>query len=298
MVHKKSLCSLQEDVELTNENQPPLSMRFPSHAKVDDMAAEFPVLDWKRSDFDIGCPLGNGRFGSVYLARERRTNFLVALKAVYKSQLIKSGIWLKFHREIEIQAHLRHPNILRLYGWFEEGERIFLVLEYCVEGELYNFLNKQKRFSEGRTAFYIEQLMCSLEYCHSKNVMHRDLKPENILIGENHRLKLADFGWSVHSTDRRQTLCGTMDYLAPEVVKKDAHGVYVDLWACGIMCYELLCGAPPFEEKTPKLTYTRIQKADFKFPQHVSADAKDFITSFVAQISPFLQHPTIYLLPT
>eukprot|EP00916_Digyalum_oweni_P002586 GHVL01004711.1.p1 GENE.GHVL01004711.1~~GHVL01004711.1.p1 ORF type:complete len:606 (+),score=72.05 GHVL01004711.1:2918-4735(+) len=265
-----------------------------------DFAFDLPVTEWTRDDFDIGIPLGNGRFGTVYLARERRTGFYAALKTIYKKQLVQNGVWLKFHREIEIQIHLRHPNILRLYGWFEDKKRIYLVLEYCPDGELYHFLNKQKCLSEGRTAFYLEQLMCALEYCHSKNVMHRDLKPENLLIGENHRIKLADFGWSVHSRERRMTLCGTMDYLAPEVIKKDAHSEYVDLWACGIMCYELLCGAPPFEERSPQNTYARIQKVDFKFPKHVSDAAMDFITRMCnpvaskrMSLSDALDHPFI-----
>jgi len=140
------------------------------------------VRKWSLSDFDIGKPLGSGKFGKVYLAREKKSHFIVALKVLYKSQLSKAGVEHQLRREIEIQAHLRHPNILRLYGYFYDQTRIYLILEFAAKGELYKELQKSQRFDEKRAAKYIKSLAHALNYCHIKHVIHRDIKPENLLL--------------------------------------------------------------------------------------------------------------------
>lgn len=175
--------------------------------------------EWQLSDFDIGRPLGRGKFGNVYLARERKAKFVVALKVMFKKQIQANKVEHQVRREIEIQSHLRHPNILRLYGYFHDAIRIYLILEYAPKGALYKELQSQpnKRFDEKRTAGYIMSLADALSYLHERSVIHRDIKPENLLLGHNGELKIADFGWSVHEPNSaRTTLCGTVDYLPPE----------------------------------------------------------------------------------
>jgi len=121
--------------------------------------------------------------------------------------------------------------------------RVYLILEYASKGELYKELQKSKRFSERRSATYIASLARALMYCHQKHVIHRDIKPENLLIGIKGELKIADFGWSVHAPNsRRQTLCGTLDYLPPEMVEGRDHDAAVDVWSLGVLAYEFLCG--------------------------------------------------------
>lgn len=174
---------------------------------------------WHLSNFDIGRPLGRGKFGNVYLAREKNTKFVVALKVMFKKQIHMNNVEHQVRREIEIQSHLRHPNILRLYGFFHDAARIYLILEYAPKGALYKELQSQpnKRFDEKRTAGYILSLADALNYLHERNVIHRDIKPENLLLGHKGELKIADFGWSVHEPNStRTTLCGTVDYLPPE----------------------------------------------------------------------------------
>ncbi|KAJ1525141.1 hypothetical protein ONE63_009977 [Megalurothrips usitatus] len=255
------------------------------------------------SDFDIGRALGKGKFGNVYLAREKSSKFIIALKVLFKSQLQKANVEHQLRREIEIQAHLRHPNILRLYGYFHDDQRVYLILEYAPNGELFRALQAQplKRFDELRTAAYIQQLADALHYCHLKKVIHRDIKPENLLLGAKGELKIADFGWSVHApSSRRDTLCGTLDYLPPEMVQGRPHDHKVDLWSLGVLCYEFLVGKPPFEAETYEETYARISRAQYSFPDHVSQDAKDLISSLL-QINPnnrlslegVLSHPWI-----
>jgi aurora kinase len=121
----------------------------------------------------------------------------------------------------------------------------------------------------------------ALHYLHRKHVIHRDIKPENLLLGMHGELKIADFGWSVHAPNqRRTTLCGTLDYLPPEMIEGKDHSAHVDLWSLGVLCYEFLVGVPPFEDTSSyRATYKRIANVDLKVPDFVSAEAKDLITS-------------------
>jgi serine/threonine protein kinase len=233
---------------------------------------------WTLNDFEIGRPLGKGKFGNVYLARLKQNNYIVALKVLFKSQLVKNGVQHQLRREIEIQSHLQHPNILRLFGYFHDERRVFLILEYAPQGELYHKLRKAGFFDNEVAAQYILQVIDALVVCHSKQVIHRDIKPENILVGYFGELKIADFGWSVHAPSlRRQTMCGTLDYLPPEMVLHEKYDDKVDLWCLGVLTYEFLVGRPPFENDNANETYRRITNVDFSFPSHVNELAADFV---------------------
>lgn len=257
---------------------------------------------WTLNDFDVGKPLGKGKFGSVYLAREKKSMFVVAMKVLFKSQLQSSNVEHQLRREVEIQSHLRHPNILRLYGYFYDKSRVYLILEYAAKGELYRELRRFKCFSEKRSATYIASLARALIYLHGKHVLHRDIKPENLLIGIKGELKIADFGWAVHTLEKRRTMCGTLDYLPPEMVENKEHDAGVDIWSLGVLLYEFLYGAPPFEAKEHSDTYRRIMKVDLIFPSKpgVSDAAKDLICKLLVKdssqrlsLTALLQHPWI-----
>ncbi|KFY37349.1 hypothetical protein V494_04785 [Pseudogymnoascus sp. VKM F-4513 (FW-928)] len=231
--------------------------------------------------FEIGRPLGKGKFGRVYLAWERSSGFICALKVMHKDEIKSNGVEKQFQREVEIQCNLRHPNILQLYSHFHDSKRIFLILEFAKKGELYKHLRRERRFPEWQAATYIAQMASALKFLHKKHVIHRDIKPENILVGIHGELKIADFGWSVHApSNRRTTMCGTMDYLAPEIVNHYTYNTAVDLWSLGVLMYELLVGEAPFED-TPVLTYKRIVRRDMTVPSFVSPEAKDLINSLL-----------------
>lgn len=231
--------------------------------------------------FEIGRPLGKGKFGRVYLARERTSGFVCALKVMHKNELQQGRVEKQVRREIEIQSNLRHPNIVKLYGHFHDSKRIFLIIEFAGKGELYKHLRKENRFPEWKAAQYIAQMVSALRYLHRKHVIHRDIKPENILVGIHGEIKISDFGWSVHAPNgRRQTMCGTLDYLPPEMIKPGSSDNFynekVDLWSLGVLTYEFLVGEAPFED-TPVMTQRRIARADMTVPSFVSAEAKDLI---------------------
>lgn len=239
---------------------------------------------WTLKDFEIGKPLGKGKFGSVYLAREKRSKYIVAIKVIQKRQMVRANVEVQLRREIEIQSNLRHRNILRMFGYFFDEKRIYLILEYAPGGELYKQLTRKGHFSERTAAKYITELAGALDYCHTKNIIHRDIKPENLLIGVNGEIKIADFGWSIHApSSRRLTLCGTLDYLPPEMVDRREHDEQVDVWCLGILLYEFLVGKPPFEAEGNSATYRRIRTLDLRFPRDMEPDAQDLIRKILVK---------------
>uniref|UniRef100_A0A8R1XVU3 Aurora kinase n=1 Tax=Onchocerca volvulus TaxID=6282 RepID=A0A8R1XVU3_ONCVO len=259
------------------------------------------IRHWSLDDFEIGRPLGKGKFGNVYLAREIESRFVVAIKVVYKSQLEGSNLKRQLQREIEIQYHLRHPNILRLYGYFHEEDRVYLVLEFAPKGNLLQLLQVMKTFPPELAAKYMYQLASAMEYCQQRKVLHRDLKPENVLISAKNDLKISDFGWSVHEpSSRRNIVCGTLDYLAPEMTPEKTHDSKVDNWSLGVMLYEFLVGKPAFEAKTAELTLNNIRNCRYTIPNNVPDGAKDLISRLLQKdptkrspLADVLKHPWI-----
>ncbi|KAJ9301486.1 hypothetical protein DTO271G3_1621 [Paecilomyces variotii] len=279
--------ALQNTNEARTNSRDPASPRK-SNAEEDGQSLSAPLYQQPAEPkklhlgmFEIGKPLGKGKFGRVYLAKERSSGFICALKVLHKSELQQGGVQKQVRREIEIQSNLRHPNVLRLFGHFHDSKRIFLILEFAGKGELYKHLRKESRFPEWKAAQYIAQMTAALKYLHKKHVMHRDIKPENILVGIHGEIKISDFGWSVHApNNRRQTMCGTLDYLPPEMLHPGSQPNYysekVDLWSLGVLTYEFLVGEAPFED-TPVMTQRRIRRGEMTIPSFVSPEARDLI---------------------
>ncbi|RSH90483.1 spindle assembly checkpoint kinase [Saitozyma podzolica] len=250
----------------------------------DEFERAGPSANWSLRDFDIGKPLGKGHFGRVYLARVKSPAdpFILVLKCLPKDEVISKGVQTQVRREIEIMQQLRHPNIVRLYGWFHDANRIFLMMEFAGHGEVFKHLRKARRFSEKRSSKYIRQIADGLAYLHSKNVIHRDIKPENLLLGMNGEIKIGDFGWSVHAPDEdsQRTLAGTLSYVAPEMILGQPYGRAVDIWALGVLTFEFVCGEEPFGADTTmgtRLVQSRICRCDVRFPFSVSQEAQDFM---------------------
>jgi aurora kinase len=246
-----------------------------------------PTLD----DFEIGKKLGKGKFGQVYCVRGRKNGYICALKVMDKKMLVECNFEKQFRREIEIQSKLRHPNISRLYGHFHDENKVYLLIEYVPHGELFKVLQRMGKFNDVRASKYIFQIANALSYLHNKHIIHRDIKSENILLGLDENIKIVDFGWSVYAPNsRRTTVCGTLNYLSPEMVEAKGHDYRVDIWSLGVLTYEFLVGNPPFEEKGYMATYHRILKVDLRIPSFVSPEATDIIKRFL-QHSPEKRFP-------
>lgn len=171
--------------------------------------------EWKLSDFVVDRRLGSGRFGKVFLVKEASTKHAYAMKKQNRNQITE----ILVGREIAIQADLCHPNILRLYGSFDEDDFTYIILEYAPNGSLRKKLDKlpNKRLDEKCAARYVLSCADALIYLHERDIIHRDIKPDNLLLGVNDELKIADFGLSVNAQNqRRRTICGTPDYIPPE----------------------------------------------------------------------------------
>lgn len=245
-------------------------------------------LNWTLDNFEIGLKLGEGKFGRVYLAREkegRRT--IIAIKAIKKEDIKKEKIKYQLVREIELQKHLHHFNILKMFGYFYDEKRVYIILEYAPEGSLYRVLKKAadlNQYGGGLpnvlVATYAYQLANALSHIHKFSIIHRDIKPENCLLGSSGQLKLCDFGWAVYApSSRRKTMCGTLDYLPPEMIHAQNYDHSVDIWAFGILVYELLVGSPPFEHDDERITLDKIKNLHFEFPSELNLkeSAKELI---------------------
>ncbi|RNA42915.1 Aurora kinase, partial [Brachionus plicatilis] len=245
---------------------------------------------WTLTDFCFGKPLGRGRFGRVYVAKEKRTEYqhLVAIKIMSKNYIKKNKTTENFKRECELHLSLKHPNIISFYGWFHDNNKIYFILEFASGGNLYKLIKSGDRIEEKKAATYILQICWALEYIHSKNIIHRDLKPENILIGSLGEIKIADFGWAnqIRNSDiPEENLChslvGTLDYLCPEVILREAHSEKVDIWCVGVLCYELLSGQAPFCCDDHSETIERIKMVKYKLPDWFGDNLKELISSIL-----------------
>ena len=179
-----------------------------------------------------------------------------------------------------------HPNILKLYEFYQDSKNYYLVTEFCTGGELFDRITDKGSFTEAMAAHYMDQILNAIFYCHSKGIVHRDLKPENFVLdspAEDAILKVIDFGTSSFFTEG-ETLkkkYGTPYYIAPEVLKKN-YNQKCDLWSCGVNLYILLCGFPPFHGNTDEDIMKRVKKGIFSFPSpewdQVSEEGKNLIT--------------------
>ncbi|KAL7923377.1 kinase-like domain-containing protein [Trichoderma austrokoningii] len=259
-----------------------------------------PTRTFKLSDFTLVRTLGTGTFARVCLVRpasatvpleEDKNAEVYALKILKKTEVIKLKQIDHVRHERAVLADVAgHPFITNLQASFSDRDRLYLVLDYVPGGEIFSYLRKYRRFDEQVARFYAAEIVLVLEYLHEKQggVAYRDLKPENLLLDKDGHIKLADFGFAKrlgYKDDRpveTYTLCGTPEYLAPEVIHNKGHTTAVDWWALGILIYEFLTGYPPFWHQNPIEIYKQIVEKPVVFPQepHISDEAKDIIKSF------------------
>eukprot|EP01084_Bolivina_argentea_P234647 395035_1 len=227
---------------------------------------------WTIDDFDVGSHLRSNKLSEIYWAREKKSHYVVALKMYTKYQIQKHGLINQLRREIEILAHFRHKHIIRLFQYFDDKEKIYLLLEYCKGVSLFDKLRENGIFAEKETAKYIHQLASALLYCQAKHVIHRNINTKSVLLDKNNSIKLANFCYVVHTTTNKWT-----DYIAPEMIEQMKYDPNVDVWSLGVLMYECLCGEPPFKSDEPISTFDKIKNPQLVFPEHVSNPARDLI---------------------
>ncbi|EAR93838.1 Serine/Threonine kinase domain protein (macronuclear) [Tetrahymena thermophila SB210] len=267
--------------------QMPLPTKFMKKYKLPNPRNDHILFNnfFKKENFKIGKHLGTGKFSEVHMAQDLNTGLIVALKKIKKEVLIKYKSEDYLENEIKIQIFSNHPNILKLYGFYYDEEFVYLVQEYASHGELYQELKRQpnQRFDEIKGAAYMRQICDAFTYLHRYHIIHRDIKPENILMSFG-VLKIADFGCSVYCPDdRRETFCGTIDYISPEIVNGEAYGQSVDIWSLGILTFELLTGKSPFQYETKNEILVNILNMNINIPNYLSEEAKDFIKSLLVR---------------
>mmetsp|Transcript_32349 Transcript_32349/g.58745 ORF Transcript_32349/g.58745 Transcript_32349/m.58745 type:complete len:717 (-) Transcript_32349:165-2315(-) len=266
-----------------------------------------PGDDVKLADFEIldhagGRSLGKGSFGIVRRIRRKGTEDVYALKTMQKIEVINGQLIEQVEREIQVQKGLKHENVLRLYKHFEDADTVYLLLEYCAKGELYQLLRTQRgrRFTESMSRHFFVQLVRGLKYLHSNNIVHRDLKPENLLITHDDVLKIGDFGWCAATNVLRTTFCGTMDYLAPEMIQGTGHDHTLDIWSVGILLYEMMVGRPPFQSTNHTMLIERILRIAINFPVTLPPPVVDLVSRLLQQdparrmpLDQVLRHPWV-----
>lgn len=241
----------------------------------------------KFSDLEVIGTLGKGSFGHVQLVRDK-VGKTYALKAVSKAQIVQTGQKGHIMSEKLVMERLDHPFLVKLWATYKDKDRLYFLLEPSLGGELFSVLRENTLFDEGTARFYAGCVVLAFEYMHSLNIVYRDLKPENLLLDKQGYIKVTDFGFAKDITEgRTYTLCGTPDYLAPEIVAGKGHGKGVDWWTLGVFIYEMLASYPPFYDDDPMKTYAKIMNGKVNFPSdNFSKEAIGLVKKLLHQKPP------------
>lgn len=256
----------------------------------------------KIEDFKVLTLLGKGSFACVYRAKSIKTGLEVAIKTIDKKAMHKAGMVQRVTNEVEIHCRLKHPSVLELYNYFEDSNYVYLVLEMCHNGEMSRYLKDRKiSFSEDEARHFMHQIVKGMLYLHTHGILHRDLTLSNLLLTSNMNIKIADFGLATQlklPNEKHFTMCGTPNYISPEVATRSAHGLESDVWSLGCMFYAFLMGHPPFDTATVKNTLSKVVLGEYEMPSHVSIEAQDLIHQLLQRdpaqrpsLSAVLDHP-------
>uniref|UniRef100_A0A6B2LAD0 Protein kinase domain-containing protein n=1 Tax=Arcella intermedia TaxID=1963864 RepID=A0A6B2LAD0_9EUKA len=224
--------------------------------------------------------LGVGTFGHVHRVRNKVTKAEYAMKVLKKSAVMQLKQVEHLKNEKDILLSTQHPFIIRLYKTYVDSRNIYLLMELS-GGEFFSLLRSVGRLDKESTQFFAAEMVLVLDHLHSRSIVYRDLKPENVLLGADGHIKICDFGFAKVVTDRTWTLCGTPEYLAPEVIMGKGHDKAVDWWALGVLLFEMFAGYPPFFGQHPFEIYEKICEGVFKFPSHFNDEIKDLVSKLL-----------------
>eukprot|EP00112_Aurelia_sp_Birch-Aquarium-sp1_P000996 Seg1095.24 transcript_id=Seg1095.24/GoldUCD/mRNA.D3Y31 product="Ribosomal protein S6 kinase beta-1" pseudo=true protein_id=Seg1095.24/GoldUCD/D3Y31 len=268
---------LPEDDEMDNEESADLET-----VQIQDVVN--PQEKISTENFELLKVLGKGGYGKVFQVRKISgpdTNTIFAMKVLKKATIVrnqKDTAHTKAERNI-LEA-VKHPFIVDLIYAFQTDGKLYLILEYLSGGELFMHLEREGIFMEDTACFYLAEIVLALEHLHNQGIIYRDLKPENILLNAEGHIKLTDFGLckeAIHKSTVTHTFCGTIEYMAPEILTRHGHGKAVDWWSLGTLMYDMLTGAPPFCADNRKRTIEKILKGKLVLPQYLTFEAKDLL---------------------
>lgn len=237
------------------------------------------------ADFMIHRTLGTGSFGRVHLARSKHNMRYYAIKVLAKEKVYRMKQVEHTNSERAMLARVQHPFIVNLWGTFQDSQNLYMIMDFVPGGELFTLLRKSQRFPNPVAKFYAAEVALALDYLHSQDIIYRDLKPENILISADGHVKITDFGFAKLVPDVTWTLCGTPDYLAPEIIQGKAYNKSVDWYALGVLIFEMLAGYPPFytESSHPVHLYEKILNATVVYPNFFDPLAIDILGKFLSK---------------
>ena len=220
-------------------------------------------------EYILGRTLGSGTTGKVKIAVHKETGQQVAIKIIKKSQFeVKPDLQRKIRREVALMRLLDHPHLMKLYDVYESPRHLYMVLEFCEHGELFDYLVSHRRLEPAQAIAFFREIVYGLEYLHAHAICHRDLKPENILLDEFDHVKIADFGFARWMrTNVADTSCGSPHYAAPEVIKGLRYdGRLADIWSCGVILYALLAGRLPFDDPSIRTLLAKVKSGKYVMP--------------------------------
>ncbi|RLU20300.1 hypothetical protein DMN91_006907 [Ooceraea biroi] len=231
---------------------------------------------------------GKGGFAKCYEITESKTHQVFAGKIVPKSLMTKSNQREKMLQEITIHQTLNHRHIVGFHGSFDDSHNIYIILELCRKRSMMELHKRRKALSECETRYFMKQILDGVFYLHQHKIIHRDLKLGNLFLNDELQVKIGDFGLATrleHEGERKKTVCGTPNYIAPEVLTKIGHSFEADVWSIGCIMYTLLVGKPPFETASLRETYARIKQVQYKTPTHIGKPAMNMVSNML-QLNP------------
>lgn len=247
-------------------------------ATADEKTGEGFAMDFQLSELEVRATLGCGAFGRVKLCKLAKKDMYFALKCQAKKSIVESGLQEHVLNEMRIMKKINHPYIDRLYLALQDKQYIYFVLELLQGGELFTHLRNRGKLAEQTARFYAATVVYAFSTLHAKKIAYRDLKPENLVMDTSGYVKLVDFGLAKQLlSGKTWTLCGTPDYLAPEIILNEGHDLAVDYWALGVLIFEMVVGAPPFYAEDPMEVYEKILSGNPSMPSFFTRNLSDLI---------------------
>eukprot|EP00906_Rhabdomonas_costata_P034237 RCo048200 len=238
--------------------------------------------------YELGKALGSGSFASVRECTDLNTGLKWAIKILDKKMLVDQNMGVQVQREIAVMLKMKHRNIVEMKECFQTSDKVYIILELVDGGELFDRIKATKKLDEDTARMYFQQLIMGLHYCHKHNIAHRDLKPENLLLNKDNIVKISDFGLAntqratdsgrVSDSMMLKTVCGTPNYVAPEVLMESGYnGFFADMWSAGVILYVMLLGKLPFYDKNMATLFKKIQTGIYDLPETISEGARAMI---------------------